>query len=182
MSHADKKTLHLTDFSQTLLPGSSDTACLCGSHSGCSTVHHLSYAIFALTPFSFCGSLLSAHTILSWVKWCRYITRTLADSNVQRRKWRRARKRLRVRCILDLNKALQDVRKPVFGQEENAKQALHQTLRDGGYWIISCRESWAETLAARTEAAVRSKLWAELKSTYTKTWQKWGAETSEMHK
>lgn len=133
-------------------------------------------------PSPFVGSLLSAHTILSWVKWCRYITRTLADSNVQRRKWRRARKRLRVRCILDLNKALQDVRKPVFGQEENAKQALHQTLRDGGYWIISCRESWAETLAARTEAAVRSKLWAELKSTYTKTWQKWGAETSEMHK
>lgn len=129
------------------------------------------YLLWLPSPLVPC--LLSAHTILSWVKWCRYITHTLADSNVhrqaQRRKWRRARKRLTVRCILDLNKALQDVRKPVFGQEENAKQALHQTLRNGGYWIISWRESWAETLAARTEAAVRSKLWAELKSTYTKT-------------
>lgn len=31
------------------------------------------------------------------------------------------------RCILDLNKALHDVRKPLFGQVENAKQVLHQT-------------------------------------------------------
>lgn len=32
-------------------------------------------------------------------------------------------------CILVQNKVLLDVRKPVFGQEENAKQALHQTLK-----------------------------------------------------
>lgn len=48
-------------------------------------------------------------------------------TQTSRKKPKRREKETKERCILDLNKALQDIKKPVFGLEENAKQALHQT-------------------------------------------------------
>lgn len=89
------------------------------------------YLLWLPPPFGPLSPLWSDNTELN-VMMQGHNTHTLADSNIHRqaqRKWRKARKSLTERCILDLNKALQGARKPVFGQEENAKQALHQRLK-----------------------------------------------------
>lgn len=116
--------------SQTVLPGLHSLSMWITQQLVC-----CSPFVFHFTSF---GSHLLSSTVSSlpvwhWVELNDAGTQ-LADSSKhrQRRKRRGVRERLLVICILDLNKALQDVREPVFGQEKNAKQALQETIKTVG--------------------------------------------------
>lgn len=139
MSHAGRKPSTWQDFSplshiptwqllETLTRVY--TACPFGSHRRGSTGHSLSFAICSDSLLLWCP--LSSLRSQYWAE-CNdegnntYLQiETYTDKHKENgEEWERHTER----CILDLSKALQDVRKPVFGQEENGKQTLHQTLK-----------------------------------------------------
>lgn len=107
------------------------TACPLQSNSGQLTGHGLSFTICSESP-----PFASSQSDSTELNVIMHITHTHTRTHLQTQTYTDKCKEYREegggdreRCILDLNKALRDVRKPVFGQEENAKQALHQTLK-----------------------------------------------------
>lgn len=71
---------------------------------------------------------------------------------------------------MDLNKALQDVRKPMFGQEENAKQALHPEVKSRLLNHLLEGELSRDARSQTGMAPLRSKMCLSriIKTTYTK--------------
>lgn len=158
MSHAGRKssTWQSSLPSLTFPPGSSErlwrrsTQPVYLDHIAAALLVTVCLSLSAPTPSpSSAPSLPSGHTILSRMKWCRDVT--LADSNIHGQaqgKWS-----LTERCILDQNKALQDVRKPVSGYRENAKQSFTSNPEKAGYWIISCREELSRDACSQNRSS-----------------------------